>query len=91
MYQQSALSIQFHINRTRNKKRVKKARDHKYYITIPLQSRSIDVPQTLLKKERIFPCLGPVAFPPFLAPALTPGFVALLPKAGDFLAAEGLD
>lgn len=46
--------------------------------------------QTLLKKERIFPCLGPAAFPAFLAPDFTAGFAPLFPKAGDFLAAGGL-
>lgn len=47
--------------------------------------------QTLLKNDRMFPCLGSFAFPAFLFPALPPGLDgAVFPSAGDFLAAGGL-
>ena len=47
--------------------------------------------QALLKKDIMLPCLGSFAFPAFLFPALPLGLDgAVLPAAGDFLAAAGL-
>jgi hypothetical protein len=47
--------------------------------------------QTLLKNDRMLPCLGSL-FPPFLFPALLPGLDgAPFPAAGDFLVRGALN
>lgn len=54
--------------------------------------KTFHYPQTLLKNDKMFPCLGSFEFPDFLFPALLPLVDgAVLPNAGDFLlAAAGL-